>query len=73
MHVFQEDDKALRKEHVKYWFGSSYKDYDDYRVEDDSYIVCYCGGRLIPLEYDGEDIKTAAVWHAKEFRGIDNI
>lgn len=73
MHVFEEDDKELRKEHVKYWFGACYKDDDQYNEEDDSYIVCYCGGRLLPLEYEGDDVKTAIVWHMKEFRGLNDL
>lgn len=64
MHVFEETRTSARKAHIKAFFGNVPGDDDQYNAEDGSYIVCYCGARLIPLKKDKDNkITNAAVWH----------
>ena len=69
IHAFQESDKKDKKAHVKYWFGMSPLDEDEFNPEDGSYIVCYCGARLEPLDAAFiDEASVAAVWHLKQFK-----
>jgi hypothetical protein len=64
MHAFQEERMSSRKAHLKYFFGVIPGDDDQYEPENGSYVVCYCGARLVPLSRDENDeIVSAAVWH----------
>jgi hypothetical protein len=63
-HAFEEKKASARKAHVRAYFGIIPDGDDQYDEESGSYIVCYCGGRLVPLAYDAHgDIMAAAVWH----------
>jgi hypothetical protein len=62
IHVFEENSKSARSEHIKRYFGLAPGGLED-EWEDGSYIICYCGGRLVPMGKDKENKEVAAVWH----------
>lgn len=67
IHVFQEDDPGWQAEHLQYWFG-----YPDPAspARLDARVLCYCGGRLVPLKRnvkDASDVLVGAIWHTSEF------
>lgn len=68
LHVFQEDDPGWQAEHMEYWFG--YPDLADRASPLDASVLCYCGGRLVPLKRNVKDasaIMVGAIWHLSEF------
>ena len=66
MHAFEEERMSARRAHLKCFFGVVPGDDDQYDPESGSYVVCYCGARLVPLARDEDDkIISAAVWHNK--------
>lgn len=68
IHVFQEDDLGWQAEHLEYWFG--FLDPSDLAAAHDPRILCYCGGRLVPLKVnpkDASDVQIGAIWHKSEF------
>lgn len=65
VHVFEEEDRKLWKHHMKAFFGVTPETGDDYNPEDQSYIVCYCGGRLRSLGDNSSGEEVCAVWHNK--------
>jgi hypothetical protein len=63
LHAFQETKGSDRKRHVKAYFGVAPGGEED-EHEDGSYVICYCGARLVPLEYgENDNITVAGVWH----------
>lgn len=62
IHVFEENSKSARKEHVKRYFGLA-PGGDEQEGDDGSYVICYCGGRIVPMGKDSEGIEVGAVWH----------
>ena len=63
LHVFQENKTVDRKAHIKALFGVIPITGDQYNPDDQSYIVCYCGGRLYNMgEGEGHEW-VGAVWH----------
>jgi hypothetical protein len=64
LHVFEEEDPAQQRLHMEYWFGRP--EASPVFVEKDNKMVCYCGGRLVPLKRnhkDASDVQVAIVWH----------
>lgn len=65
VHVFEEEDRNLWKHHIKAFFGHTPDTGDEYNPEDQSYVVCYCGGRMNQLGDDQSGDAVGAVWHNK--------
>jgi hypothetical protein len=63
VHVFEEENRSSWKHHLRAFFGHTPDDGDDYNPEDQTYIVCYCGGRLVRLGEDSNNQEVCAVWH----------
>lgn len=64
LHVFDEDNEEEQALHMEHWFG--YPEASPIFVEKDNHMVCYCGGRLVPLKRnvkDSSDVTVGAVWH----------
>ena len=68
IHVFEETSKEAMRAHMKHWFGRPYN--EDYVGEDGSYMVCHCGGILVPVEKDDGDVSVGAVWHQRDIREL---
>lgn len=65
VHVFEEADRKLWKEHMRAFFGVTPNDGDEYDPETQSYVVCYCGGRVYPLGTQTNGEWVGGVWHHK--------
>ena len=63
LHAFEETSKGARKEHLNRYFGIAKDGFDDPH-DDGSFVVCYCGGRLVPIGKNNEDQQLSAVWHS---------
>jgi hypothetical protein len=64
LHVFDEAGDEEQALHMEHWFG--YPEASPIFIQKDAQMVCYCGGRLIPLKRnvkDASDVQVAAVWH----------
>lgn len=67
MHAFPEEKISQMNAHMKNWFGIVPLELEDPR--DGSYMACYCGAWLVPMEYDDEaNIKVGAVWHQRKYK-----
>jgi len=58
------------REHMQYWFGHPIN--EDYVGTDGSYMVCHCGGILVPMSWKDGDIEVGAVWHEKNWEDRDD-
>jgi hypothetical protein len=68
LHVFEEDDRERQELHMEHWFG--FPDASPIFIFADTSMVCYCGGKLVPLKRnpkDASDIKVGIVWHLAEW------
>jgi hypothetical protein len=69
IHVFPEDDAAGQEMHLRYWYGTvrPISEYPEDEDDDESPIVCWCGGRHVQLRED-----VVAVWHMQSWnqRGL---
>lgn len=62
VHAFEENKNSSRKEHISRYFGYV-KTEDEDEKDDGSYVICNCGGRLIPMGKDSNNVDIGAVWH----------
>jgi len=70
-HAFQETKVSAMNAHIKNWFGIVPMELEDPR--DGSYMACYCGAWLIPLEDDKNgNITVGGVWHQREYKEKDD-
>lgn len=65
VHVFEEEKPTGRRAHMKAYFGITPADGDKYNPETGSYVICYCGGRFVPLAVENGECTVAGVWHFK--------
>lgn len=68
IHVFHETDQEAMEAHLSNWFG--FPDAGPRWDRLDPQVVCFCGGRLFPLQrnpLDGSNILVAAVWHLEHW------
>lgn len=68
LHVFEEDEPSWQAEHLEFWFG--YPDPADRASQVDASVLCYCGGKLVPLKRnvkDASDVIVGAIWHLDKF------
>ena len=64
IHAFEEVKLTSQRAHLRMFFGMIPSDDDKYDEETGSYVVCYCGARLVPIDRNSDgDIINAAVWH----------
>lgn len=71
IHVFQEDENCYKRDHIKYWLGYPLED-DEVENSRDGYVVCHCGGKLVPLERnDIGETSIGAIWHLKAYKEYD--
>ena len=63
LHVFSEPDRSVWKAHMRAFFGVIPDDNDDYNPKDQSYVGCYCGGRIMRLGDDENRETVCAIWH----------
>lgn len=63
LHVFSESDRNIWKSHMRAFFGVIPSSGDDYNPDDDSYVGCYCGGRIMKLGDDRNKETVCAIWH----------
>jgi hypothetical protein len=62
LHAFEENLTSSRNEHIKRYFGHTPPSGEEER-EDGSFVICYCGGRIVPLGVDKNNEKIGAIWH----------
>ena len=65
VHVFEEEDRTIWKHHMRAFFGHTPNNDEEYNPENQSYIACYCGGRLYPIGDDNSKEAVCAIWHNK--------
>jgi hypothetical protein len=65
VHVFEEERAVERRDHMRAYFGVTPEDGDRYDNETGQYIICYCGGKFVPLASENGDVLVAGVWHFK--------
>jgi hypothetical protein len=63
IHVFSEEDRTLWKHHMRSFFGVIPSSGDEYDPKTQSYIACYCKGRITPLGDDAKLESVCAIWH----------
>jgi len=63
LHVFSEEDRSIWKSHMRAFFGVIPLSGDDYNPDNDSYVGCYCGGRIMKLGSDEKKETVCAIWH----------
>ena len=63
IHVFEEKDRTIWKHHMRAFFGVIPETGDDYDPQTQSYVACYCGGRMMPLGDDTKLESVGAIWH----------
>jgi len=65
LHAFQESDQEAMAGHLDHWFG--FPDAGPRWDRLDPQIVCFCGGRIFPLQRDAGVVLVAAVWHLEHW------
>ena len=58
LHCLPESEEYRRDRHVRYWYGTVRSGANDDDPNDESPVVCWCGGRRYWLSSE-----VSAVWH----------
>jgi hypothetical protein len=71
MHTFMETESKDMKAHLENWFGVVPMELEN--PETCSYLACYCGAWLVPMQFDKhDDITVGAVWHQRRFKNRES-